>query len=910
MNKGTGDTESSAVEAACPISGLPVVRRPEWTDVRLDKGYRTSVEVIGDHILRSIPTGYATRAGVVKANVLHRKAIEAAVDPEAPHVHVADYSGFKGASTRARRIFAEDLRSRSGLVAVFVHDASPLFTLSIKLGRRFLGLSIPVEMVGDRETATWRAIEVLRNEGVDGLPDPGDRLPTESLPESGTLDLDGYRVTYEIIDRHILHSRVEGYLDLKATERHFELVSMVIANLDRSGAAPILVFDASGLDGVSTAARRRYLALLRRRQKSQPISLFLVYGANPGIRRAINISRPFAPFKVRTAPDRATALAIARRETRDHRGAVDRIKKLLFPKEAEAVSTEPDHIEDLLRLMARIEWEVDGPLEVDWPHSPDHPLATVVDALELIKADISELFRTRKNTEEALRKSEERYRRILDSIVDGYYEIDLAGRLLFCNDALLRIFGSTRAQATEVDSKTLMDADNRRVAVETFERVYRTRQPAHASNWEMFRRDGSTIIIETSISLITDPDGEAIGFRGIIRDITERVQTAREKADLEVQLQRSQRMEAIGTLAGGIAHNFNNLLMGIQGNISLLLREHAQNGPLVDRLETVEALVEGGSKLTAQLLGYARSGRVDVRVIELNNLVLETAETFSLTRREYRIHTDLLDRPLPIEVDPTQIEQALLNLLINAADAMPRGGDITISSRLVPHSELQDGDFEVEEGDHAVVSVEDNGCGMDAETMEHIFEPFFTTKGLTGGTGLGLASTYGIIRAHGGQIQVTSAVGSGSVFSFAFPVATVVPEPLASERTTPIQGEGTILVIEDDAAVLDACSAMLRMLNYTPISVASGEAAIDIYSRKKDEIDLVILDLILSDIGGAEVFDAIRAVDSRARVLLASGYSLDGDAARLMDRGCDDFIQKPFTMEQLSRKLEALLRRE
>ena len=174
---------------------------------------------------------------------------------------------------------------------------------------------------------------------------------------------------------------------------------------------------------------------------------------------------------------------------------------------------------------------------------------------------------------------------------------------------------------------------------------------------------------------------QAVGFRGIVRDITERVRTAQEKANLEAQLQRSQRMEAIGTLAGGIAHNFNNLLMGIQGNISLLMREHSPDSPHVKRLTTIEALVDGGSKLTSQLLGYARSGRVDVRVVDLNALVLEIAETFSLTRREYRVHTDLTASALPVEVDPAQIEQAVLNLLINAADAMPRGGDLYLGSR-------------------------------------------------------------------------------------------------------------------------------------------------------------------------------------------------------------------------------------
>jgi two-component system cell cycle sensor histidine kinase/response regulator CckA len=206
------------------------------------------------------------------------------------------------------------------------------------------------------------------------------------------------------------------------------------------------------------------------------------------------------------------------------------------------------------------------------------------------------------------------------------------------------------------------------------------------------------------------------------------------------------------------------------------------------------------------------------------------------------------------------------------------------------------------------LSVRDKGCGMDEDTLDHIFEPFFTTKGMTGGTGLGLASTYGIIRAHGGQIDVQSTLGVGSTFSFSFPTSAVMPETQVSERGAPVQGEGTILIVEDDEAVLDACASMLTILDYTPICTGSGGAAIDIFSLRKDAIDLVILDLILTDMGGAEVFDAIRSIDPEARILLSSGYSLEGDAAGLLERGCDDFIQKPFTMEQLSHKLERLLR--
>ncbi len=893
----------------CPVTGLRVERRPEWTDVQLDDNYRVTVEAIGGYIIRSIPVGYATVKGVAKVTALHREVLDEAITPGSVHIQIADYTFFEGASSGARRAFAEDLRDREGLEALIFHNVSPLFALSIKLGRRLLRLPTLIEIASDRQAAMERAFEILHEAGVEGLPDLDREEKNRRQLEHGTLDLDGYRAHYRVLDGHIIHGSATGVMGLREVERQLEFENMVISSLDRSRGAPVMVVDLSELEEISAAGRRLYVASLRHRQRTQPINLYVCYGVNPMLRNMINISRPFLPFRLRIARNEEGALGMARGDRLPPVGTVNRIRSLLFPDRMRSQPLEPAHVEDLLRLIAAIDWEHDGSVEADWPYQPDHPLARVIESLELIKAEVDELFRTRTATETALRLNEERYRTILDSIVDGYYEINLRGQVMFCNDALLRIFGYPRSEVDELDAIALLAAENRERAISVFTRVFETGEPAHSIDWEIATRDGTLILIETSISLITDVDGQAVGFRGIIRDITDRVRTAQEKANLEVQLQRSQRMEAIGTLAGGIAHNFNNLLMGIQGNISLLIREHSSDSPHAKRLATIEGLVDGGSKLTSQLLGYARSGRVDVRVVDLNELVLEIAETFSLTRREYRIHTELAASSIPVEVDPAQIEQAILNLLINAADAMPRGGDLYLSSRVASHAEFADPEHETRQGNHGVLSIRDTGIGMNQETLDRCFEPFFTTKGISGGTGLGLASAYGIVRANGGHIDVVSAVGQGTTFSLSFPMAAHGPDAAKAGRSEPIEGVGTILVIEDDEAVLEACSEMLSLLHYTPICVSAGEAAIDVFSRKKTEIDLVILDLILTDLNGGEVFDRIRAIDPTARVLLASGYSLDGEAAGILERGCNDFIQKPFTMEQLSRKIEGLLRR-
>jgi CheY-like chemotaxis protein len=368
-------------------------------------------------------------------------------------------------------------------------------------------------------------------------------------------------------------------------------------------------------------------------------------------------------------------------------------------------------------------------------------------------------------------------------------------------------------------------------------------------------------------------------------------------------------MEAIGTLAGGISHNFNNLLMGIQGNVSLVRRGLDQLDPNQARLATIEDLVQDGSRLTRQLLGYARAGRYEIRVIDLNSLVGRTAETFSSARKEIRLHIDLAPDLPPVLADQGQLEQVLLNLFVNGAEAMPRGGDIHVSTELAKQAPSQSGLQQPSSGPYIRLSVRDSGVGMSAETVQRIFDPFFTTKGMSGGTGLGLASVYGTINAHGGYIEVSSEEGAGSTFSVFLPSTLESVDDVETHEEEVVLGKGTVLVVDDDQAVLEACGSILSHLEYHPICVATGGDAIEIYRKRFSEIDMVILDMILPDVGGGEVFDAIRAIDRDAPVLLSSGYSLDGQAEAILERGCNDFIQKPFTVEQLSQKMSAVLGR-
>jgi PAS domain S-box-containing protein len=404
-----------------------------------------------------------------------------------------------------------------------------------------------------------------------------------------------------------------------------------------------------------------------------------------------------------------------------------------------------------------------------------------------------------------------------------------------------------------------------------------------------------------------DSDGNVRGIISFALDVTESKRTAAEKKRLEAQFEQAQRLEAIGTLAGGIAHNFNNLLMGIQGNAAVMLMDTAPTHPHFDKLRTVEKLVQSGAKLTTQLLGYAREGRYEVRPISLNHMVRETAETFGSTKREITIHQDLSEDLCAMEADPGQIEQALLNLCVNAAEAMPQGGDLFLKTGNVTHEDLAHKPYKAKPGKYVCLSFRDTGIGMDRKTMEHVFEPFFTSRGLGKGTGLGLASVYGIVKAHGGYIDVHSDIGHGTTFEIFFPA--IEKEPL--KETSPgqgfLKGTETVLLLDDEDIVLNVGNEMLRKLGYKVLAARSGREALETFHTRQDEIDLVILDMVMPDMNGGDVYDRIKKIKPEVKVLLSSGYSLEGQAAEILERGCDGFIQKPFNLSVLSERLREIL---
>jgi PAS domain S-box-containing protein len=522
-------------------------------------------------------------------------------------------------------------------------------------------------------------------------------------------------------------------------------------------------------------------------------------------------------------------------------------------------------------------------------------------------AGIAEDITERKRAEVALRESEERFRELAELMPETIFEVNLKGRLTFVNRNAYNYFGYTQADLkrglTSFDMILPADRDRAKENVAKILSGERT----GINEYTAIRKDGTTFPVMIHSAPIFK-EGKPVGLRGFMIDITDRKTAEEERRKLEVQFQQAQRFEALGTLAGGIAHDFNNLLMNIQGNTSLMLFEIDNTHPHFELLKNIEKQVKSGAQLTRQMLGYARKGKFNVKPVDLNQIVDDSAKTFGRTRKEITIERKLENDLFSIAADEGQIDQVLLNLYVNAADAMPGGGKLILTTQNQTHLNIKSDHYNPEPGNYVQLTITDTGSGMDKTTLARIFDPFFTTKEMGRGTGLGLASVYGIIKSHDGYIDVESDQGQGTTFTIFLPAGENGAEDDAEADIRLIKGSGTLLVVDDEALVLDVAANMLEKLGYTVLKAYNGTEAVDIFKANHDKIKMVILDIIMPDLGGGAVYDKIKSINPDVKVLLSSGYSVDGQAIELLERGCDGFMQKPFTMEELSGKITQIMK--
>jgi two-component system, cell cycle sensor histidine kinase and response regulator CckA len=507
--------------------------------------------------------------------------------------------------------------------------------------------------------------------------------------------------------------------------------------------------------------------------------------------------------------------------------------------------------------------------------------------------DISE----RKRAEEALQRSEERFRRLAETVPVGIEEFDSEGRLTYISPALCRMLGITEEQG--IGSQVwdyAVDTEAARMQVGRSLQL----QPVPQPWYDRYRAaDGRVIDVRLDWDYRRDGQGHVEGFVTAVSDVTHEKQ-------LQEQLIQAQKMESIGRLAGGVAHDFNNILTAITGYAEFVL-DRLEGSPQIqgDVREVLEN-AERASNLTRQLLAFSRKQVMEMRPVDANELLLNLGKLLHRLIGEH-IELELLtdSRPTRVQADPAQIEQVLVNLAVNARDAMPAGGHLTISSKTI---ELAGGHEPTKAplppGTYVVLAVTDTGVGMSAEVLSHLFEPFFTTKEVGKGTGLGLATVYGIVKQHGGDVRVQSEPGSGTTFTVYLPALLSQAPPVVTGPGGPVAGgTETILLVEDETVVRTIVKRTLGQLGYRVLDAGDGEEALALVSELDDAPELVITDLVMPRMGGLELVQRLRASHPGLRALYISGYTEETQALAEATGAGDFYLPKPFSAHALGAKI-------
>lgn len=507
-----------------------------------------------------------------------------------------------------------------------------------------------------------------------------------------------------------------------------------------------------------------------------------------------------------------------------------------------------------------------------------------------------------KHAVEALRTSEERYRDLVENAHDIIYSHDLQGNYTSINKAGEQITGFTREEVLSLSLRQTVTPEDFPKANEMIRRKL-AGERVTAYEMEIVAKDGRRVAVEVNTKLIFQ-DGVPTGVQGIARDVTDRKQ-------LEQQLRQSQKMEAIGQLAGGVAHDFNNLLTAINGYSSLALQRTNPDERIRGYLEEIKKAGDRAANLTRQLLAFGRKQMLKPVALNLNDVVADMQKLLRrLIGEDIRFNTKFDPELKKVKTDPGQIEQVVVNLAVNARDAMPRGGTLTIeTANFEVDREYAARHVGLAAGNYVMLAVSDTGCGMDQETKARIFEPFFTTKEKGKGTGLGLSTVYGIVTQSGGNIWVYSEPGRGTVFKVYLPQLqeeSQAPEKGEAEVSAP-RGSETILLVEDEDVVRGLARQILEQAGYRVLDARGGEEAIQLCNERREPIDLLLTDVVMPETSGKEIAERLTEMRPATRVLFMSGYTDEAIVHHGVLDSNVEFIQKPFTPVALARKVREVL---
>lgn len=908
----------------CSVSGLPIRQDRAWQDVDFGREFSISLSTIGSNILLAEPKGYITLDDVKQYLAFIDGFFKEAFDDGQTVFGLLDSSRIVGMSSEARRYYIERNKAVSRFGGIVFFNASLVLKVSIRLGKSLNIFDFDVEIAGDYSQAIKAALQMMERSGItmSGLSShkmdhlgrqsaisvKQDRVKIRTDPD-WCLDLDGFSVHYEIIADDILHTVAKGHL----REQHMPYVWEAFEGVfDKVGLPQKSFYYINGvndLEGMTWKARMRYIEFTSRWYKKHPFPLWFIHGANRFMRTATHLGSYFVPYEVRVVDDLSGALDIIAA----HKARNKQIPPATFRAGDQTKNQAQQYVDELLQFLGGIDWDSSDTIYSE-PMDSSHPFKPVFEAIQLIKMDLDQLFLERKQAFDAYGKSEEKYRNILENMEEGYVEVDLAGNLTFFNESMRRIIGYTKDRLLKMNNREFMEAATAKIVYSAFNGVYKSGQPIKSMKWEIITADGFKRYVRSSVALIRSADGSPTGFRCVVQDVTDQLHAEAERKQLETRLQQAQKMEAIGTLAGGVAHDLNNILSGLVSYPELLLMDLPQESPYREPIEIMKRSGERAAVIVQDLLTLARRSVPVLETLSANQIVAEylISPEMETLRAEYprtRIETELASNLMNMQGSPVHLSKMLMNLISNAFEAMPQGGYVTIRTENCGFEKPLMGYESVPPGEYIRLSVSDRGLGMSTEVAARLFEPFFTrkSKGRTG-TGLGMAVVWATVKDHGGYIDLHSRENEGTTFWVYFPATdkTVNLETPAPSVETYMGNGESVLVVDDVAEQREIASGILRRLGYKVHAVPSGEAAVEYLTTHAS--DLLVLDMIMKPgIDGLETYRQILQQHPGQKAIIASGYSETDQVKETLSLGAGTYIRKPYLLETMGKAVRAVL---
>ncbi|MDJ0783732.1 MAG: response regulator [Desulfosarcinaceae bacterium] len=932
------DTPPDAITTRCPVSGLPILRRPEWTDLAFSDRYRFSSALIGDRIIYNQPVGSATVATLRKALDLTDRICDGWIPAGRTYVHLSDYRQVRTASSGARKYFIDYILAKNRLAGYIIFGASPLLRIIIKLGQK-LGPSraIPFYEVRTYAQAMDKAMELLgqgpvtfREISADGIAEADGKDPQKARQrlEGGRLilsaphwrvDTGGFSLRNEVIDHQILHAKAVGEIHADDCELIDDLRNRIRNEARLEKGFPYIISDVSGLRYHSRRARQRHMQILRAWHQRYPIRLFIFIGANRMVKAAAALARPFMPFKLRLAADLTAALDLVDADRRDP-SHLQRLWKWIVQRGTRRHREIEGYRDQLLQYLGDINWEKDG-LPQPPPATADHPMEPVFEAIVLLKTELDEVFAERHAMADALKQSQQRFNEVMAHSRDLLFKRDIAsGSYEYISTAAEGLLGYSpdelRAMGMDGVVELMHPEDRqryRRFCADLLESDERLPQN-HVLEYRIRHKDGHYIWFSDSHAVLRDEMGHPTHVIGSNRDIQRSKAMESERLRMVKRLQQSGKLEAVSTLAGGIAHNFNNLLMTILGNVEMARMQLSPDSEINSRIDAIQKAADRAAELSTLMLTYVGQSKLSFDTLDLGALVLEMTRVLKATSP----HADQLTAETPvaetyISGDPGKIGQVITDVVTNAIEATAddnrqitlrterRHCDAAFFEKHVLYEPMPPGEY-------VCLEIEDNGVGMDAQTLEKVFDPFFTTKFT--GRGLGLAAAVGIIRAHQGTIALSSSPTKGTIVTALFPPAAApaaAPQSASAATLSPARTRNTVLLVDDEPMVIEVGEMMLEAIGFDVVTAGDGIEALELLEEHAAEIALVILDLTMPRKDGFETFHDIARVAPQLPVIIATGYTRGQVHQQFRDLPPSAYLKKPFRMDHLADTIREVL---